>query len=55
MNNAISLKRKEFEQSYLDARFATTEFTLTVTHYKVEKLQFDSFFILKFIEKMKKL
>ena len=30
--NAISCNPKRFEQSILNARFATSEFTLTATH-----------------------
>ena len=56
--NAISRKPKEFEQSHLDARFATPEYTLTAPYYRVEKLKLAYFFvsnfsISKFFEKKK--
>ena len=54
IKNAISRKPKRFEQSYLDARFATPEFTLTAPHYRVEKLKFGLFFFISnFFEKKK--
>ena len=38
--NAISRKPKEFEQSQLNARFATPEYSLTASHYRIEKFKF---------------
>ena len=51
IKNATSRKPKGFEQSYLDARFATPECTLTVPHDRVEKLKFGYFFISTIFEK----
>ena len=44
---------KEFEQSYLDARFANPEYTLAATRYKIEKIKFGQFLFLTFFEKKK--
>ena len=46
---------KEFEQSYLDARFANPEYTLAATRYKIEKIKFGQFLFLTFFEKKKTL
>ena len=45
ITNAISPKPKEFEQSHLDARFSTSDFTLTAPHYRVDKLMFAQIFL----------
>ena len=51
IKNAISRKAKNFEQSYLDARFATPASTLTATHISVEIFKFGQFVL---ISKLKK-
>ena len=51
IKNANSRKTKELEQSYLDSRFATPGCTLTVSHFRVEKLKFGFFSISKIFEK----
>ena len=40
MKNAISRTLEGFEQSYLEARFATPECTLIEPHYMVGKFKF---------------
>ena len=40
----MSQKPKEFEQSFLDTRFAIYECTLTASHYGDENPQFVKFF-----------
>ena len=53
LKNAISRAIKGFEQSYLNARFATPECTLKAPHNRVEKLKFGYFFLdLNFLEKI---